>query len=159
MPDGHFFPDRCEEIAERRTGRPDVPPYLVDPENLVHRDVAADRVDRPDADKPSPLRNLARGADYFADLGRVPRLIAAVVLAVPAAYFLFAALMMPAAAVLEHAHLLLLHPRDARAAALARLVEAGWDRPDIVTWSQLVSFVAFQARLAAGLGVLSEQEQ
>ena len=62
------------------------------------------------------------------------------------------------AAVLEHAHLLLLHPRDARAGALARLVEAGWDRPDIVTWSQLVSFVAFQARLAAGLGVLAEQE-
>lgn len=64
----------------------------------------------------------------------------------------------PLTAVLEHAHLLLLHPRDARSAALARLVEAGWERPDIVTWSQLVSFVAFQTRLAAGLSVLAEQE-
>ena len=27
MPDGHFFPDRREEIAERRAGRPDVPHY------------------------------------------------------------------------------------------------------------------------------------
>jgi hypothetical protein len=55
--------------------------------------------DRPDADNPASLRHLARGADYFAHLGRDPRLIAAAVLAVPAAYFLLAALLMPAAAV------------------------------------------------------------
>lgn len=61
------------------------------------------------------------------------------------------------AVVLEHAHLLLLHPRDARPAALARLTEAGWSRADIVTWSQLVSFVAFQTRLAAGLAVLTQE--
>ena len=27
MPDGHFFPDRREEIAERRAGRPNAPSY------------------------------------------------------------------------------------------------------------------------------------
>ena len=27
MPDGHFFPDRREEIVERRAGRPDAPSY------------------------------------------------------------------------------------------------------------------------------------
>ena len=27
MSDGHFFPDRREEIAERRAGHPDVPHY------------------------------------------------------------------------------------------------------------------------------------
>lgn len=59
--------------------------------------------------------------------------------------------------VLEHAHLLLLHPRDARPAALARLTDAGWTRPDIVTWSQLISFVAFQTRLASGLAVLTQE--
>lgn len=61
----------------------------------------------------------------------------------------------PLAAVLEYAHLLLIHPRDARPGALERLVGAGWSREAIVTWSQLVSFVAFQARLVAGLTVLA----
>ena len=61
------------------------------------------------------------------------------------------------AVVLEHAHLLVLHPRDARPTALARLTEAGWTRPAIVTWSQLVSFVSFQTRVAAGLGVLAQE--
>jgi CMD domain protein len=59
-------------------------------------------------------------------------------------------------AVLEHAHLLLLHPRDARPGSLQTLVDVGWGRSDIVTWSQLISFAAFQARLAAGLAVTQE---
>ena len=63
------------------------------------------------------------------------------------------------AAVLEHAHLLLLHPRDARPQALEALTSTGWDRPAIVTWSQLVAFVAFQARLVAGLSVLAGEER
>jgi hypothetical protein len=57
-----------------------------------------DLVDRPDADDPSPLRKLARGTDYFADLGRWPRLIGAAVLTPFAAYFLLAGLVTPAAA-------------------------------------------------------------
>ena len=62
-------------------------------------------------------------------------------------------------AVLEHAHLLLVHPRDARPEALEALASAGWDRAAIVTWSQLVSFVAFQARLVAGLSVLAGEKR
>ncbi|MHA6522837.1 CMD domain protein [Tessaracoccus sp. G1721] len=64
----------------------------------------------------------------------------------------------PLAAVLEYAHLLLLHPRDARPETIDRLVDAGWGRAQIVTWSQLVSFLAFQARLVAGLDVLAGEE-
>lgn len=45
--------------------------------------------------EPDRLHTLARGADYFANLGRGPRVVAAVVLAVPAAYFLLVALVMP----------------------------------------------------------------
>lgn len=61
----------------------------------------------------------------------------------------------PLAAVLEYAHLLLLHPRDARPETIEELVHTGWDRAQVVTWSQLVSFLAFQARLVAGLDVLA----
>lgn len=63
------------------------------------------------------------------------------------------------AAVLAHTHLLVFHPRDSRVAALEALVAAGWTRSAIVTWSQLVSFVAFQARLVAGLIVLAGEER
>jgi len=55
------------------------------------------------------------------------------------------------AVVVEHAHLLVTHPRDSRPEVLQRLVDAGWSRPQIVAWSQLVSFVSFQARIAHGL--------
>lgn len=58
-------------------------------------------------------------------------------------------------AALAHAHLLVFHPRDASAAALDRLIGAGWSTPDIVTLSQLVSFLAFQIRVVAGLRVLA----
>ena len=64
----------------------------------------------------------------------------------------------PLVGVLEHAHLLLLHPRDARPDALEALGSAGWGREAIVTWSQLVSFVAFRARVVAGLAVLAGKE-
>ncbi|WP_029629313.1 CMD domain protein [Yaniella halotolerans] len=55
------------------------------------------------------------------------------------------------AAALEHAHLLSLHPRDAEASHLRRLEEAGWNADDIVTLSQLISFLAFQIRVVDGL--------
>lgn len=57
-------------------------------------------------------------------------------------------------AAFEHAHLLVFHPRDASPAALQKLLDAGWSTTDIVTLSQLVSFLAFQIRVAAGLRAL-----
>ncbi|HEV7310806.1 CMD domain protein [Ensifer sp.] len=59
------------------------------------------------------------------------------------------------AAALEHAHLLVLHPRDANPRALQALLDAGWTVNGVVTLSQLVSFVAFQIRVIAGLSLLS----
>lgn len=58
-------------------------------------------------------------------------------------------------AALEHAHLLVFHPRDADPAALQKLLDAGWSTTDIVTLSQLVAFLSFQIRVAAGLRVLA----
>lgn len=58
------------------------------------------------------------------------------------------------AAALEHAHLLVLHPRDAEREHLAALLDAGWSTTGIVTLSQLVSFLAFQLRVAQGLEAL-----
>lgn len=58
------------------------------------------------------------------------------------------------AAALEHAHLLVLHPRDSRPERLQALVDAGWDATGIVTLSQLVAYLAFQLRAATGLAVL-----
>ncbi len=55
------------------------------------------------------------------------------------------------AAALEHAHLLSLHPRDATAQHLRRLETAGWSADDIVTLSQVISFLAFQIRVIDGL--------
>jgi CMD domain protein len=59
------------------------------------------------------------------------------------------------AAALEHAHLLVFRPRDAKAAALQALIDASWSSAEIVTLSQLVAFLAFQIRSAAGLRVLA----
>ncbi|OCP21773.1 MULTISPECIES: CMD domain protein [unclassified Ensifer] len=59
------------------------------------------------------------------------------------------------AAALEHAHLLVFHLRDASPKALQALLDAGWTTNGIVTLSQLVSFVAFQIRVIAGLGLLA----
>ncbi|SDQ07240.1 alkylhydroperoxidase domain protein [Leucobacter chromiiresistens] len=60
------------------------------------------------------------------------------------------------AAALEHAHMLVLHPRDADRERLGRLLDAGWSSTGIVTLSQLVSFLAFQLRVAHGLRELRE---
>lgn len=54
-------------------------------------------------------------------------------------------------AALEHAHLLVLHPRDASPEALEALIAAGWTTDGIVVLSQLVSFLSFQIRVVAGL--------
>lgn len=59
------------------------------------------------------------------------------------------------AAAFEHAHMLVLHPRDAAAADLQALLDAGWSVEGIVTLSQLVAFVSYQVRVAAGLRVLA----
>lgn len=59
------------------------------------------------------------------------------------------------AAALEHTHLLVYHLRDASPKALQALLDAGWTTNGIVTLSQLVSFVAFQIRVIAGLGLLA----
>jgi uncharacterized protein YciW len=56
---------------------------------------------------------------------------------------------------LQHAHLLVFHPRDASPAALQKLLDAGWSATDIVTLSQLVSFLTFQIRVVAGLRTLA----
>jgi len=58
-------------------------------------------------------------------------------------------------AALEHAHLLTFHPRDAAPAHLDKLLTAGWRATGVITLSQLVSFLAFQIRVVAGLKVLT----
>lgn len=59
------------------------------------------------------------------------------------------------AAALEHTHMLVLHPRDAAAASLQAMLDAGWSTTDVVVISQLVSFLSFQIRVVAGLRVLA----
>lgn len=59
------------------------------------------------------------------------------------------------AAALEHAHMLVFHPRDAAAPALQALLDAGWTTTGIVTVSQLVAFLSFQIRVVAGLRALA----
>ena len=59
------------------------------------------------------------------------------------------------AAALEHAHLLVFRPREARPEDLDRLLAAGWSTTAIVTISQLVAFLAFQTRVVHGLGQLA----
>ncbi|MDQ0612502.1 CMD domain protein [Microbacterium sp. W4I4] len=58
-------------------------------------------------------------------------------------------------AALEHAHLLVFHPRDSAREHLGRLLAAGWSTTGIVTLSQLVSFLTFQIRVVHGLRVLN----
>ena len=59
------------------------------------------------------------------------------------------------AAALDHAHMLVLHPRDAAPDHLQALLGAGWTTAGIVTLSQLVAFLSYQFRAAAGLRVLA----
>ena len=58
-------------------------------------------------------------------------------------------------AAFEHAHMLVFHIRDSAPDALRRLEGAGWGADDIVTLSQLVAFLSFQLRAAAGLRALA----
>jgi CMD domain protein len=60
-------------------------------------------------------------------------------------------------AALQHAHLLALHPRDSARERLQPLVDAGWSADGVVTLSQLVSFLAFQVRVVAGLTILAAE--
>lgn len=60
------------------------------------------------------------------------------------------------AAALAHAHMLVFHPRDAAPWHLQALVQAQWSTPGIVTLSQLVAFLSFQLRVAAGLRAMAE---
>ena len=55
----------------------------------------------------------------------------------------------------EHTHMLVFHPRDASAPSLQALLDAGWSTTDVVTVSQLVSFLAYQIRVVAGLSTLA----
>ena len=57
-------------------------------------------------------------------------------------------------AALRHTHMLVLHPRDADAASVQALFDAGWSEDDAVTISQLATFLAYQVRLIHGLRVL-----
>jgi CMD domain protein len=59
------------------------------------------------------------------------------------------------ASAFEHTHMLVFHPRDAAPPSLQAMLDAGWSTTDIVVLSQLVSFLAFQIRVVAGLRVLS----
>ena len=59
------------------------------------------------------------------------------------------------AAAFTHAALLVYRPRESSPQALEALQTAGWSDDGIVTLSQLVSFLAFQVRIVAGLSVLA----
>ncbi len=61
----------------------------------------------------------------------------------------------PLSAALEHAHLLVFHPRDAAPPNLQALLDAGWTTTGIVTLSQLIAFLSFQIRVVTGLRVLA----
>lgn len=58
-------------------------------------------------------------------------------------------------AALDFAHLLTFHPKDATPAAIGHLQEAGFSDDAIVSLAQLISFTAFQLRVAHGLSVLA----
>ncbi|MDE1187108.1 MAG: CMD domain protein [Pantoea sp.] len=60
------------------------------------------------------------------------------------------------AAALNHTHLLVFRPRDASAAALQKLLDAGWSNGAIVTLSQIVAFLSFQIRVVIGLTALAQ---
>lgn len=59
------------------------------------------------------------------------------------------------AAAFEHLHMLVFHPRDSAPEYLQALLDAGWSTTDIVTLSQITSFLSFQIRVVAGLRVLA----
>ncbi|AGG67479.1 alkylhydroperoxidase domain protein [Corynebacterium callunae] len=62
------------------------------------------------------------------------------------------------AAAFDYAHLLVFHPRDSRPEVLGRLSGAGWSADDTVSLAQLISFLAFQLRVAYGLRTLNGED-
>lgn len=62
------------------------------------------------------------------------------------------------AAGLDHVHLLTYRLRETDGSSHEALLAAGWSVDGIVTLSQLIAFLAFQQRVAAGLRVLSTTE-
>lgn len=58
-------------------------------------------------------------------------------------------------AAFAHAHMLTFQPREADPANLDRLLDAGWTTTGIVTLSQIISYLAFQIRVTAGLRALA----
>ncbi|WJY67397.1 alkylhydroperoxidase domain protein [Corynebacterium auris] len=59
------------------------------------------------------------------------------------------------AAAFDVAHLFTFHPKDASPEAIGHLQKAGWSDDAIVSFAQLVAFVAFQLRVAHGVAVLA----
>ena len=59
-------------------------------------------------------------------------------------------------ALLRHVDLLVLRPAAATPDDVDALVVAGWSIPEVVVLSQIVAFVTYQTRVAAGLAVLNE---
>ncbi len=62
-------------------------------------------------------------------------------------------------AILRHAELLAMSPGQATKADLEALEAAGLSPTEIVTLSQIVAFVSYQVRVAAGLALLGEEAQ
>jgi len=60
------------------------------------------------------------------------------------------------AAILRHVELLTFRPSDASRSDLTRLAEQGLSEADIVTLSQIIAFVSYQLRVAAGLALITE---
>lgn len=58
------------------------------------------------------------------------------------------------AAAFDVVHLMVFHPRDSRPEVLGHLSGAGWSADDLVSLTQLVSFLAFQLRVVHGLRVV-----
>lgn len=57
-------------------------------------------------------------------------------------------------AIIRHADLVTLSPKDATKADIAALKTAGLSEPDIVRLAELIAFVNYQARVIAGLRLL-----
>ena len=62
-------------------------------------------------------------------------------------------------ALLAFTHALITDPVKADQTALLALKEAGLSTPEVVTLAQLISFVSYQVRLAAGLAAMKALEQ
>lgn len=60
----------------------------------------------------------------------------------------------PLATIARHVDLITLSPIKAQASDIARLTEAGLTNPQIVALSELIAFVNFQTRVAAGLRLM-----